>query len=164
MRWRADLIVWGLQKWQVRVKGGVSFRREEEISPKLQVLIWGLLLLPNAQSLEESVLSGKSALFNKNQAIKKWPLIRNNPRIIVFLTPSLMCHLPENKMKQHEVIRTSCGLCPSHDHLASVFSLDFLNLTDFIFCFPWFLFCLSSSHWLKCHFCSFFFSCLSHNN
>lgn len=81
-------------------------------------------LLPDAQSGEESVLTGKSAAVNEKQAIKKWPLIINNPRIIVFLPLSPMCHLPENKMNQPEAIRASCDLCPSHDNLAPMFSLD----------------------------------------
>lgn len=155
-KWRVDLIMWGLQKWEVCGKQGVSFRREVDVSHKLQGLIWGLLL-PDAQSPEESALSGKSAVFNKKQAIKKCPLIKNNPRIIVFLPPSPMCHLPVDKMKQYEAISASGDLCPSYNHLAPTFSLDLLNLIGFIFCFSWFLFCLFSSHWLKCHFCSFFF-------
>lgn len=44
--------------------------------------------LPNAQSPEEIVLNGKAAIFNKKQAIKKCPLIINNPRIIVFFPPA----------------------------------------------------------------------------
>lgn len=102
--------------------------------------------MPKAPFPGEIILSDKPVVFSKKQTMRKWPLMINNPRIIVFLSPSPACHLPEDKTKQQEGVRVRCSPCPFHHPLAPMFSSDLVVLTGFICCFPLFLFCLFSSH------------------